>query len=103
MDQGEYDVLVSYLRTGKLLLFYNAVYAEPRTRERQNFLGAAIFPRKYGRSVKLGRPNILGYLASATIFPGDNISCDTGIQHIIAFITGTGTPRVKCLVPVPVH
>ena len=45
---------------------------------RQNFLGAAIFPRKYGRSVKLERPDILGNFVAAMIFPGDDISCDTG-------------------------
>ena len=45
---------------------------------RQNFLGAAIFPRKYSRSVKLERPDILGNFVAATIFPGDDISRDTG-------------------------
>ena len=44
---------------------------------RQIFLGAAIFPRKYGRSVILERPYTLGNFAAATIFPGDEISCDT--------------------------
>ena len=44
---------------------------------RQIFLGAAIFPRKYGRSVILERPYILGNFVAATIFPGDEISCDT--------------------------
>jgi len=47
----------------------------------QNFPGAAIFPRKYGRSVKLERPDILGKFVAATIFPGDDISCDTVNQH----------------------
>jgi len=46
---------------------------------RQIFLGAAIFPRKYGRSVILERPYILGNFAAATIFPSDEISCDTGM------------------------
>ena len=49
---------------------------------RQNFPGAAIFPRKYGRPVKLERPDILGNFVAATIFPGDDISCDTGPPHM---------------------
>ena len=39
--------------------------------------GAAIFPRKYGRSVILERPYILGNSVAATIFPSGEISCDT--------------------------
>ena len=50
------------------------------TLKRQNFPGAAIFPRRYGRSVKLERPDILGNFVAATIFPGDDISCDNGFK-----------------------
>ena len=56
------------------------------TCERQNtgILGAAIFPRKYGRSVIVERPYILGNFAAVTIFPGDGISCDTGlVDHLL--------------------
>jgi len=45
---------------------------------------ATKFPRKYGRSVKLERPDILGNFVAATIFPGDDISCDTGDCDITA-------------------
>jgi len=45
---------------------------------RQIFLGTAIFPKKYSRSVILERPYILGNFAAVTIFPGDGISYDTG-------------------------
>ncbi len=46
--------------------------------QRRNFPGAAIFPRKYGRYVQLERPDFLGNFVSATIFPSDRFSCDTG-------------------------
>jgi len=55
---------------------------------RQNFPGAAIFPRKYGRSVKLERLDILGNFVTVTIFPGDDISCDTGATLVSLLCEG---------------
>jgi len=45
--------------------------------KRLNLLEAAILPKKYGRSILLERPYMLGNFAAATIFPGDGISCVT--------------------------
>ena len=47
----------------------------------QNFLAAAIFPRKCGRCVKIERQNFLGKIVAATEFPGDRIPCDTGSKR----------------------
>ena len=69
---------------------------------RQIFLGAAIFPRKYGRSVILERPYILGNFA-ATIFPGDGNTgtcapCRESQNQILIIYCGLGTKLNSCKV-----
>ena len=61
-------------------------------------VGAAIFPRKYGRSVILEPPYILGNFAAATIFPGDEISSDTGNQ--LNSLAGQSTKSSPSALPV---
>ncbi len=66
--------------------------------QRRNFPGAAIFPRKYGRYVQLERSDFLGNFVSATIFPSDRFSCDTGHPCCLGTRLGTRFAAIKLCV-----
>ena len=55
---------------------------------RSNFLAAEIFPiatfiRNAVAALKIERQNFLGKIVAATEFPGDRISCDTGLVECV--------------------